>query len=146
MSVEMTAPEMNAEGQQPPEEPPKQEAPQKAAKKRTWICGNDKCKAVIDWLPEPVRRLPPHLIRCKKCQMAKQAAEASADAPAKVREAPKRAAQQHRPAGATHRAQAPRELTLEAVELCAFRSGIAAPQVEALLTALRSHLTPSSDK
>ena len=148
MSVEMTAPEMNADAgaPAPPEEPPKQEAPQKAAKKKTWICGNPDCKAVIEWLPEKVRHLHPSKIRCLKCQKAKQAAEAPADAPAKVREAPKRAAQQHRPAGAMHRAQAPRELTLDIVELCAFRSGIAPPQVEALLAALRSHLTPSSDK
>ena len=150
MSVEMTAPEMNADAgaPAPPEEPPKQDNPQKAvAKKRTWICGNPDCKAVIDWLPESVRRLHPSKIRCLKCQKAKQAAEAPADAPAKVHEAPKRAAQQHRPAGAPHRAQAPRELTLDVVELCAYRSGIAPPQVEALLAALRSHMkTPSSDK
>lgn len=146
MSVEMTAPEMNAEGQQPPEEPPKQEAPQKAAKKRTWICGNPDCKAVIEWLPEKVRHLHPSKIRCLKCQKAKQAAEAPADAPAKVQEAPKRAAQQHRPAGVPRRARAPLELTIEIVELCAFRSGIAPPQVEALLTAIRGYITPSSDK
>lgn len=166
MSVEMTAPEMNAEGtQQPPEEPPKQKVSRKAAK-RTWICSTENCGAVIHWLPDGVDKLPPELIRCKKCQKAFEAAEAAktaeapADAPAPpapVREAPKRAPkhagppkhapQQRRPAGAMHRAQAPRGLTFEAVELCAFRAGIAPPQVNALLTALRSHIqTPSSNE
>ncbi len=162
MSVEMTAPEMNADAGSPapPEEPPKQEAPQKVAK-RTWICTNSKCKAVIDWLPKGARKLDPSLIRCKKCQKAfedAEAAKANADAPPPpVHEAPKRAAKhappthappQRRPAGPPpRRAQAPRELTLEVVELCAFRSGITPPQVEALLAALRNHIqAPSSDK
>ena len=146
MSVEMTvATEMIAEGsQQPPEEPPKQEK-QKAAAKKTWICSQ--CGATIDWLPEKVRHLHPSKIRCLKCQKAKKDTEAPAEVPPPAREAPKHAAPQRRPAGAPqHRAQAPRGLTLELVELCAYRSGIAPPQVEALLTAIRSQLTPSSDK
>ena len=147
MSVEMTVAEMNAEGIPPPEEPPKQENPQKAEKK-TWICSQ--CGAVIDWLPPKVRHLHPSKIRCLKCQKAKEGAEAPADVPPPpppVPEAPARPPQR-RPAGGHHdrRAQAPRGLTLEVVELCAFRSGIAPPQVEALLAAIRSHMTPSSDK
>ena len=160
MSVEMIAPEMNADAgpPAPPEEPPKQEAPQKAAK-RTWIC--KECGVVIHWLPDGVAKLDPSLIRCKKCQKAFEAAEAAKantnappppahEAPKRADKhaAPKHAAPQRRPAGPPpRRAQAPRELTLEVVELCAFRSGIAPPQVEALLAALRSHMkTPSSDK
>ena len=147
MSVEMTnAPEMNADGVPPPEEPPHQE---NAPAKRTWVCS--RCGATIDWLPEKVRHLHPSKICCLSCQKAKKASEAPADAPAPppapVREAPRHAApQQRRPAGGSQhrRAQAPRELTLEIVELCAFRSGIAPPQVEALLLAIRSHMTPSS--
>ncbi len=145
MSVEMTVAEMNAEGIPPPEEPPKQENPQKAEKK-TWICSQ--CGAVIDWLPPKVRHLHPSKIRCLKCQKAKSGAEAPADVPPPAPEAPRAAAPQRRPAGGHHghRAQAPRVLTLEVVELCAFRSGIAPPQVEALLAAIRSQLTPSADK
>ena len=143
MSVDMTVAEMSAEGIPPPEEPPKQERPQKA--KKTWICSV--CGATIDWLPEKVRHLHPSKIRCLKCQKAKTVAEAPADAPAPpAHEAPRHAAPQRRPAGGPHRAQAPRGLTLEVVELCAFRSGIAPPQVEALLAAIRSHMTPSADK
>lgn len=147
MSVEMTvAPEMIAEGsQQPPEEPPKQDMTQNAAKK-TWICSQ--CGATINWLPEKVRHLHPSKIRCLHCQKAKSGAEAPANASsAPDREAPRHAAQQRRPAGGPHRAQAPRGLTLEVVELCAFRTGIAPPQVEALLAAIRSTIdAPSSDK
>lgn len=148
MSVEMTVAE-NAAGT-PPEEPPKQETTEKAATKKTWICS--KCGAVIDWLPPKVRHLHPSKICCLKCQKAKKVSEAPADAPAPpppAPEAPARPApQQRRPAGGpqNRRAQAPRGLSLELVELCAFRSGIAPPQVEALLAALRSQLTPSSDK
>lgn len=127
-----------------PEELPMQEAPQSAAPKKTWICSQ--CKATINWLPEKVRHLPPSKICCLTCQKAKKGTEAPADVPP-AHEAPKRAAQQHRQAGAPHRAQAPRGLTLEVVELCAFRAGVPSTQVEALLAALRSHMkTPSSDK
>ena len=148
MSVETTnAPEMNADGVPPSEEPPKQE---NAPTKKTWTCSQ--CGKVIEWLPPAVRHLHPSKIRCLECQKAKKASEAPAEAPtpapspAPAREAPRHAApQQRRPAGGPHRrAQAPRELTLEVVELCAFRSGIAPPQVEALLLAIRSHMTPSS--
>ncbi len=139
----------NAAGAPAPEEPPKQETSQKDAhKKKTWICSNPDCKARIEWLPEKVRHLHPSKILCLKCQKAKKAAEAPADAPP-VREAPRHAAPQRRPAGGPpdRRAQAPRALSLEVVELCAFRSGIAPPQVEALLAAIRSHIaSPSSDK
>ena len=144
MSAEMTVAEMNAEGIPPPEEPPKQEKSQKAEKKKTWICSQ--CGDEIEWLPPAVRHLHPSKIRCLKCQKAKSGAEASADAPPPAPEAPRHAAPQRRPAGAMHRAQAPRALTLEVVELCAFRSGLAPPQVEALLATIRSHMTPSSDK
>ena len=152
MSVEMTVAENATAGAPPPEEPPKQENPQKAAPKKTWICSQ--CGAEIEWLPPAVRHLHPSKIRCLKCQKAKKVTEAApAEAPTTpppAREAPTRPApQQRRPAGGHHdrRAQAPRGLTLDVVELCAFRSGIAPPQVEALLAALRSHIgTPSSDK
>ena len=146
MSVEMTvtAPEMFADAP-PPEQPPKQDNSQNAPHKKTWICS--KCGVTIDWLPEKVRHLHPSKILCLKCQKAKKVSEASADAPPPVHEAPRHAAQQRRPAGGPHRAQVPCVLTLDLVELCAFRSGIAPPQVEALLTAIRSKLTPSpSDK
>ena len=143
MSVEMTVAEMNAEGIPPPEEPPKQNNSQKAEKKKTWICSQ--CDAEIEWLPPAVRHLHPSKILCLKCQKAKKVSEAPADAPPPAPEAPADAPQR-RPAGAPHRAQAPRALTLEVVELCAFRSGLAPPQVEALLATIRGHLTPSSDK
>lgn len=144
MSVEMTvALEMNADGIPPPEEPPKQENSQKVAKK-TWICSQ--CGAVIEWLPPQVRHLHPSKICCLKCQKAKKVSEAPADAHSPAHEAPRHAAQQRRPAGGPHRAQAPRGLTLEVVELCAFRSGIAPPQVEALLNAIRGVIAPSTDK
>lgn len=53
-----------------------------------------------------------------------------------------RRAPQRRHAGGPpdRRANAPRGLTLDVVELCAFRTGIAQPQVEALLAAIRSRL------
>ncbi len=149
MSVEMTVAE-NAAGAPAPEEPPKQETPQKAAHKKTWICSQ--CGATIDWLPEKVRHLHPSKIRCLKCQKAKKVSEAPADAPpppppAPVREAPARAApQQRRPAGPPRRAQAPPVLTFDIVEACALRVGIDPAQVDSLLAAIRSRLTPSSDK
>ena len=146
MSVEMTvALEMNAEGsQQPPEESPTQENSQKAAKK-TWTCSQ--CGEVIPYLPPKVRHLHSSKIRCLKCLKDNKVAEAPADAPAPapVHEAP-RAAPKQRHAGGPHRAQAPRGLTLEVVELCAFRSGIAPPQVETLLAAIRGVIAPSSNK
>ena len=151
MSVEMTVAENATAGAPPPEEPPKQETPQKAAHKKTWICSQ--CGVTIDWLPEKVRHLHPSKIRCLKCQKAKKVSEPAADAPppppppAPAREAPVRPApQQRRPAGPPRRAQAPPVLTLDIVEACALRVGIDAKQVDSLLAAIRSRLTPSSDK
>ena len=125
------------QGNQEPVQDPKQ-GNSAAHEKKTWICSQ--CGATIDWLPPKARHLHPSKIRCLKCQKAKKDTEAPAEVPP-AREAPKHAAPQRRPAGAQqHRAQAPRGLTLELVELCAYRSGIAPSQVEALLTALRSSL------
>lgn len=159
MSAEMTVTsEMNAESVPPPEEPPKQE---NAPTKKTWTCS--RCGKVIEWLPPAVRHLNPSKILCLECQKAKKAAEASADAPAPApsapapvdapasapapaREAPKHA-NQRRSAGGRHghRAQAPREMvSLEVVELCAFRTGIAPPQVEALLLSIRRHMASAN--
>lgn len=126
------------------EEIPAQETLQSVAPKKTWRCS--KCDATIEWLPEKVRHLHPSKILCLHCQKARKASEAPSTSSA--HEAPKRAPHQRRPAGGPqdHRAQAPRGLTLELVELCAFRSGIAPSQVKDLLDAIRGHLTPSTDK
>lgn len=143
MSVEMTAAtEMISEAPTPEEIPKQENASQSAAPKKTWICS--KCRATIDWLPPAVRHLHPSKICCLTCQKAKKAAEA----PAEAHEAQKRAPHQRRPAGGPqdHRAQAPRGLTLELVELCAYRTDIAPSQVKALLDAIRGQLTPSTDK
>ena len=128
-----------------PEEPPKQEK-QDATHKETWICS--RCGAVIEWLPPRARSLPPSEICCLSCQKAKKGVEAHAKAPVEIREAPRRADQQRRRADGSQdrRAPVPRGLTIELVELSAYRVGIPQHHVQALLAALRSHLTPSSDK
>lgn len=148
MAAEMTANEMVPEGAPPPEEPPKQESPQNSAPKKTWICGNPECRAVIEWLPPQVRHLHPSKIRCLKCQKAKKDTKAPTEVPppvpppAPVREAPVRAAPQQRPhmRGHNHRTQAPPVLTLEVVEACALRVGIDPAQVDSLLACIRARV------
>lgn len=148
--VEMIPDESASFSEESPQEEPQKNVP--------WTCTNPGCNAKIEWwkLPEIVRAYGPKKILCKTCSDAKKGkktAVAPATAPPQpVPEVPKPAAKQRRPAAVMQRAPVPRVpvtprcLTLEVVELCAFRAGIASPQVKDLLAAIRSHMNASSDE
>ena len=128
MSAEMTLSEQTVVNEQP-QETPVQAQPQENKPKQTWICGNPECHAVIDWIPFSVRHLHPSKIRCLKCQKAKAANNPSQNG--SKPEAPKQP-QRKTPSS---------PLTLETVELHAYRTGIPRPQVEALLSSLREAIS-----
>ena len=127
MSAEMTLSEQTVVQAQP-QETPVQAQPQEAKPKQTWICGNPECHAVIDWIPFAVRHLHPSKIRCLKCQKAKAANNPSQNG--SKPEAPK--PQRKNPSS---------PLTLEMVELHAYRTGLSHDQVEALLSSLREAIS-----
>jgi hypothetical protein len=116
--------------------------PSEETQKTQRCCSN--CGAPIERVPENFKGKQ---LLCPNCLKAKKAAKDSSKAPSPAHEAPRRGTQQRRPAGGSQDRHAPRGLTLEIVELCAFRTGIAPPQVKDLLAAISAAVdAPSSDK
>ena len=124
-------------------EVPPSEVPQKT-------CSH--CGAAIDRVPENFKGKQ---LLCPNCLKAKKAAKDSSKAPSPAHEAPRRGYQQRRPNGAhqdrrptggSQDCHAPRGVTLQVVELCAFRIGLAPPQVKDLLAEITAAVSTPSDK
>ena len=125
--------------------------PSEESQKTQRICSH--CGAAVERVPENFKGSK---LLCHNCLKAKKAAKDSSKAPSPAHEAPRRGPQQRRPtgahqdrrpAGSSQDCRAPRGLTLQVVELCAFRIGLAPPQVKDLLAEITATVsTPSSDK